>query len=79
MESTKLFAGPLVMSAQEVAQIGWDAMKRGKHLVVAGRMNATLAFVTRFAPRQMAASIARFFTGKKVSIVEVKTLFAAFS
>ena len=59
MQGTKLFDGSHVMSAQEVAQIGWNAMKQGKHLVIAGRMNATLAFFTRFAPRQMAAGIAR--------------------
>ena len=59
MEGTRLFDGSHVMSAQEVAQIGWDAMLQGKHLVVAGRLNAALAFFTRFAPRQMAAGIAR--------------------
>jgi hypothetical protein len=59
MAGTKLFDGPHIMSAQEVAQIGWDAMKQGKSSVIAGRLNATLAFFTRFAPRQMAAGIAR--------------------
>jgi short-subunit dehydrogenase len=59
MAATKLFEGGHVMSAQEVAQIGWDAMRHGKSSVIAGRMNATLAFFTRFAPRQMAAGIAR--------------------
>ncbi len=34
-------------------------MTQGKHLVIAGRMNAAVALLTRFAPRQMAASIAR--------------------
>jgi short-subunit dehydrogenase len=55
----KLFEGGNVMSAVEVAHIGWQAMRAGKPLVVAGRMNATMAFLTRFAPRQMAASMAR--------------------
>ena len=59
MAGTKLVEGSHVMSASEVAQIGWKAMNQGKHLVIAGRMNATLAFFTRFAPRQMAAGIAR--------------------
>lgn len=59
MEKTKLFGGGPLMSAAEVAQIGWRAMKKGKPLVVSGRMNATMAFLTRFAPRQMAAGIAR--------------------
>jgi short-subunit dehydrogenase len=59
MESTRLFKSSHVMTAAEVAQIGWKAMKQGKSTVVAGRLNATMAFFTRFAPRQMAAGIAR--------------------
>jgi short-subunit dehydrogenase len=59
MTNAKLFDGGHVMSAMEVAQIGWNAMREGKPLVVAGRLNATMAFLTRFAPRQMAASMAR--------------------
>jgi short-subunit dehydrogenase len=57
--NAELFKGGNVMSAVEVAHIGWNAMRAGKPLVVAGRMNATMAFLTRFAPRQMAASMAR--------------------
>jgi hypothetical protein len=34
-------------------------MKEGKPLAVAGRLNAAMAFLTRFAPRQMAAGMAR--------------------
>jgi uncharacterized protein len=55
----KLFDGGNVMSAVEVAQIGWNAMRAGKALVVAGHMNAAMVFLTRFAPRQMAAGMAR--------------------
>jgi hypothetical protein len=58
MGNSKLFEGT-VMSAAEVAQIGWNAMWAGKSLVVAGRLNAAMAFLTRFGPRQMMASIAR--------------------
>jgi len=58
MTNAKLFEHG-AMSAVEVARIGWDAMKEAKPLVVAGRLNATMAFLTRFAPRQMAASTAR--------------------
>ena len=57
--NAKLFKGSHVMSAVEVAQIGWQAMKEGKPLAVAGRLNAAMAFLTRFAPRQMAAGMAR--------------------
>lgn len=58
MTNTKLFKGT-AMSAAEVAQIGWNAMRAGKSLVVAGALNATGAFLTRFAPRQLMAGIAR--------------------
>jgi short-subunit dehydrogenase len=58
MAETKLFKGS-AMTAAEVAQTGWDAMRAGKSLVVAGALNATIAFLTRFGPRQMMASIAR--------------------
>ena len=58
MTETKLFKAG-VMGAAEVAQIGWDAMRAGKSLVVAGALNATMAFLTRFGTRQMMASIAR--------------------
>ena len=59
MESTKLFAGGNAMDAAKVAEIGYAAMQKGKSLVVAGARNALMAFGTRFAPRQMAAGLAR--------------------
>jgi len=49
------------MDARTVAKIGWDAMKQGKPIVVAGRKNAAMAFMVRFVPRQFAAGIARKF------------------
>jgi short-subunit dehydrogenase len=58
MGNTKLFKGT-VMSAAEVAQTGWTAMRAGKSLVVSGALNAAMVFLTRFGPRQMMASIAR--------------------
>ncbi len=58
MANAKLFEGGKVMMAVEVAQIGWNAMRAGKSLVVAGGLNATLAFMTRFAPRQLMATVA---------------------
>ncbi len=59
MGSSKLFTGPNVMDARTVAEIGFRAMKGGESLVVAGRLNALMVFLTRFAPRQLAASMAR--------------------
>jgi short-subunit dehydrogenase len=53
------------MDATAVAQIGLAAMKAGKPLVVAGRINTVMAFLTRFAPRQFTASMARRFQEAK--------------
>jgi hypothetical protein len=57
--STKLFSSGHVMSARQVAEIGWHGMKRGKPLVIAGTLNGLMAFLTRFAPIQFTASMAR--------------------
>jgi hypothetical protein len=63
--NTRLFKGRNVMDATAVAQIGLAAMKAGKPLVVAGRINTVMAFLTRFAPRQFTASMARRFQEAK--------------
>jgi len=57
--ATKLFSGGNVMNARKVAEIGWNGMKRGKPLVIPGTLNRVMAFMTRFASRQLTASMAR--------------------
>jgi short-subunit dehydrogenase len=57
--NAKLFSSGHVMTARQVAEIGWSAMKRGKPLVITGILNALTAFLTRFAPIQFTASMAR--------------------
>ena len=59
MNSTKLFSSGMVMSAADVATIGFRAMKGGKPLVIAGKLNAVGAFLTRFAPLSLTAAMAR--------------------
>jgi short-subunit dehydrogenase len=61
MENTKLFKQKNIMDARSVALIGWKAMKAGKPLVIPGRKNAVMAFMTRFAPIQFTAGMARKF------------------
>jgi hypothetical protein len=63
MNASKLFSGPNVMDARNVAEIGFKAMLDGKSLGGAGRLNALTVFLTRFAPRQLAASMARKLAG----------------
>jgi len=58
IEETKLFASN-VMDARPVAEIGYRALKAGRAVVVAGRQNALMAFLTRFAPRQFQARMTR--------------------
>lgn len=58
IEDTKLFQGRL-MSAGEVAQIGFQALMRGKTTVVAGCANQITMFSIRLLPRQLVAKIAR--------------------
>jgi len=65
LSGTKLVESGRVMSARSVAEIGWKALKAGKPLVIAGRLNALLAFFTRFAPIQFTASMARRFQESK--------------
>jgi short-subunit dehydrogenase len=57
---TKLFhSGANVMSAAEVARLGYRALKAGKPICVTGRLNALMAFLTRFAPIPFTAAMAR--------------------
>lgn len=59
--AAKLFNSGRVMDAATVARIGLAALKAGKPLAIPGRLNAAMAFLTRFAPIQLAASMARRF------------------
>ena len=58
---TNLFKSRRPMDANTVARIGLRAMKAGKPLVIAGGLNAAMAFLTRFAPIQFTAAMARRF------------------
>lgn len=61
MTNSNLFKKENLMDARTVARIGWDAMKAGKPLVIPGRKNAAMAFMTRFVPMHISASLARKF------------------
>lgn len=52
MRESRLFKGP-VMSADEVAAIGFAGWKDNRTLVIAGLRNRIGAFAIRFAPRRM--------------------------
>jgi short-subunit dehydrogenase len=59
LEKTNLFNSPLVMSAADAARAGYDGMKKGRRVVVAGLGNALLVQGTRLAPRRLSTAIAR--------------------
>jgi hypothetical protein len=55
---SRLFRGE-TMSVDEVAQIGYDAWRQGKPLVIAGRRNWWRAFAVRLAPRAYIRRVVR--------------------
>jgi len=54
-----------MMSATEVAVIGYQAMITGKPVVIPGYKNSFLAFASRFAPREVIVKSARKIQEKK--------------
>lgn len=57
MPSMGLTGAPMTMDVRDVARIGYDAMRRGKRLIVPGFLNRLLAFGNRMAPRKLATNI----------------------
>lgn len=51
MTSANLAKSPLIMPASKVAQIGYDALNKGKAVVVAGWINWLMAQSVRITPR----------------------------
>ena len=49
------------MPPQEVAQIGYDALMRGKRVVIAGGLNKVMALSQRFVPEWFTTKIAEAF------------------
>jgi short-subunit dehydrogenase len=56
-EATPLFRGT-VMSARDVARIGYAALKAGRGVVVTGLRNKILATTARFSPHWAALGVA---------------------
>jgi short-subunit dehydrogenase len=53
------------MSAQDVAEIGFDGLIRGKAVVIPGVRNKVLAWSTRFGPRSLVVKISRWTLERK--------------
>jgi short-subunit dehydrogenase len=65
MGDSQLFKGPMVASAQSVAEYGYKAMMRRKSVAVHGWMNYIMVNSSRFVPRDLVVKIARKVIGSK--------------
>jgi uncharacterized protein len=62
MEGSALFSGPMpVMTAAEVAHLGYQAMKAGRAEIITGLLNNIIAMSTRFTPTPVLLAIAGSF------------------
>ncbi|ADI65414.1 SDR family NAD(P)-dependent oxidoreductase [Trichormus azollae] len=59
MADSKLVKGQKMMDAETVALIGYDALIRGKTIVIPGLLNKILAKSVRFFPRNLVTRIVR--------------------
>jgi hypothetical protein len=53
METSRLVAGKKIMDASTVAEIGYQALMKGKAVVIPGLKNKILAQSIRFSPRRL--------------------------
>ncbi|MBE9007236.1 SDR family oxidoreductase [Fortiea sp. LEGE XX443] len=59
MADSNLVKNKKMMDAETVAQIGYDALMKGKTVVIPGFINKLLAKSVRFVPRQLVTKIVR--------------------
>jgi short-subunit dehydrogenase len=59
MNSAKILNVPWIMSAAEVAEIGFSGLMKGKKIIIPGLMNKIIAFSTRLTPRSVLVLITR--------------------
>lgn len=63
VEGSKMFSR--AMEPDQVAKKGYQAMIRGKRVIVTGGLNKVGAIGTKFMPRSVTAKIAKYVTGEK--------------
>jgi len=63
VEGTKMFSR--AMSSDFVAKKGYEAMMRGKRVIVTGGLNKMGALGSKFLPRSLVAKIAKYIAGEK--------------
>lgn len=60
-QNPSLYQRTVMMTSEQVVEIGIEAMLKGRPSVVPGLLNGVMAFSTRFMPRQWAAAVAHQF------------------
>lgn len=53
MEESKMFNSRMMVDPVTVAKVGYEAMQKGKRLIIPGKLTNVLAFATRLTPRSM--------------------------
>lgn len=61
MHDSNLVKGKKLPTSKEVAEYGYNAMLKGKSVVIHGTLNYILANSVRFAPRNVIAKISKYF------------------
>jgi uncharacterized protein len=67
MTQSRLFTMSKPMQSEEVARIGYDAMKKGKGLVITGMRNKLLVQANRVSPRRVVTTIVRKLQEQRLS------------
>jgi short-subunit dehydrogenase len=65
MEDLNLFKKGFTMSAEEVAQIGYDGLMKGKPVIIAGAMNKISAMSSKITPGKVSMKIVNWLQSKK--------------
>jgi hypothetical protein len=65
MEDVNLFKKGFVMSAEEVAQIGYNGLMKGKPVIIAGAMNKISAMSSKISPSKVSMKIVNWLQSKK--------------
>ena len=65
MEDLNLFKKGFTMSAEEVAQIGYNGLMKGKSVIIAGAMNKISAMSSKVTPSKVSMKIVNWLQSKK--------------
>ena len=65
MEDLNLFKKGFTMSAEDVAQIGYNGLMKGKSVIIAGAMNKISAMSSKISPSKVSMKIVNWLQSKK--------------